>query len=356
MTTLERLTVTAARNTVSQSRLADAMRTRLDEVGNAENVRKMVGFVYEHSAIKQRHFEVDVSTARERADWYRLGNEAAESLAVRALDGLRETGTDFGQCDGFVVVSSTYAGFPSLSRKLQQRLGFPMHALCYDLSGLGCAGPTEGLYLATNLLQVGRCKRVCVLCVDTMGTYGVSTEFKEPPSMSSLVAHCLASDAAGAAVLSRGVPPAPDSILGFRDCGLYTRLWEDALDQNDLGADTHNQPLLAVGKDIRTRMLDELETFFEEDGRDIPTFFHPGGAALMRLVAERYPAAQASVDLSSGVMEDNGNVGAPSALFVLHRMLEGGDRPAPAFRVFALGPGIVTTALTFVGVEFLGAR
>lgn len=336
------LVVEPGRHTYPQPELAEALRRRLEGLSGVDSIRQMVGFVYAHSTITQRHIERPLPELERRSDWYRIVNEATFDLARRALARLVEARGDPGSIDGLVVVSSSFAGFPSLGRRLQSALGIGLDAACYDLAGLGCAGPTHGLHLAHMLLGSGR-RRVAMVCADALATHGESRVHHGPPSMSQLVAHCLASDGA-AAVLVEREPSAP-AVLSWGPAELRSRLWPDTLGENDFTASADGQPFISVGKGIRTRLRDELLPLLE--GVDpASTLFHPGGAALMKILGEACPPLQPTLDVSSAVLRDHGNIGSASVLWVLDRALRQHLRLGPVLRLVALGPGIVSTMLS----------
>ncbi len=347
--------VVPGRHRHTQAELAAALRGRLTELDGADSIRKMVGFIYEHSAIEHRHLEVELAQIAERSDWYLLVNDATFSLARRALAALAKAGTALAELDGLIVVSSAFAGFPALSRRLQVEFGLDLELRCYDLAGLGCAGPTHGLELADMLVATGACKNVAVVCADAMGTHGESRIHHQIPSMSQLVAHCLASDGSAALTVS-AAPPKHGSSLAYTDCRLSSRLWPESLAENDFTTSTDNQPLIAVGKAIRTRLLDELGPMIADIDPDT-SFFHPGGAALMRILGTARPELSATLELSSTVLRERGNIGAASILFVLnaawtqHEWTRSDARIGPTLRMIALGPGIVSTQLLLTGVD-----
>ena len=350
---LTRLVVEPGRHAYPQAELAAALRDRIAALPDARPLTQMVGFVAQRSGIDTRHLELDLETIDARSDWYRLVNEATLSMARRALLSL--CGGDVAELrglDGLITVSSTFAGFPALSRRLQADLGLDRDALCYDLSGLGCAGPTQGLFLADTLLASGACRRICVVCADAMGTHGESRTHRTLPDVSQVVAHCLASDGAAAMLLDADRPDAGDPpLFTWRACALDTRMWDDALDQNDFTASADNQPLISVGQAIRTRFIEELAPFLTPDALASSMFIHPGGAALMKQMARAYPPLEATVARSSHVLRTHGNVGSASVLFVLADALERGATLSSECRLVALGPGIVSTILTLGKIE-----
>ncbi|NVB37534.1 hypothetical protein G6O69_06795 [Pseudenhygromyxa sp. WMMC2535] len=341
--------VAAGRHAVAQTELAAAMRRRLEALEGTDELRKMVGFIYEHSSIVQRHLELGLDELEAREDWYLAVNEATMSLARRALERLFEQHQS-DELDAMVVVSSSFAGFPSLSRRLQDGMGLRLDAPCYDLAGLGCAGPTHGLHLADMLVRTGAARRVCLLCVDAMGTHGESRVHHQAPTISQVVAHCLASDGAAAVLVS--AEPLDGPGLGWEDCRLRSKLWPDSLGENDFTASADNQPFIAVGKAIRTRIVEELGPVINGPDLDPDTaLFHPGGAALMRALAMANPQLAPSLAISSGVLEQRGNIGSGSVLWVLHDAWAAGRPLGPRLRLIALGPGIVSTMLCLDGVE-----
>ena len=335
----------AGAQTIDQGQLALRMDAALAECGAPSRLRQQAVFVHQRAGVARRHFELPLDESAQRRDWFRATNEASERLARRALEALEPS--VLRSCDGLICVSSSHAGFPSLSRVLQDGFGLDRSMVCFDLAGLGCAGPTHGLFLADTLVGQGVCDAVCVLCVDVMGTQSLLRRHFAVPTLAQVVAHCLASDAAGAVVVRR--EPWPGAALDYDGAALRSELWPDSLDQNDLNACEHNEPFLAVGKAIRTRLTQEVEPLLEALGES-RFLLHPGGKALMTALGAARPDLGDSIAIASDVLENHGNVGAASLIWVLGRALERRAALTSRLTLFALGPGIVTTALTLDGV------
>ncbi|MFT5680368.1 MAG: alkylresorcinol/alkylpyrone synthase [Myxococcota bacterium] len=343
---LDTLTTMAGAHTRSQDELAATFRGKLAAVPDSKKISQLVGFIYARSGISARHLEADPVEIEARDDWYALVNEATFSLACRTLESLFSSGEEPGALDGLIIVSASYAGFPGLSRRLQDRYDFPLEARCYDLAAMGCGGSTQGLELAQTLVTQGTCRRVLVLCVDVMGTHGEARKHRIVPDVSQVVAHCLASDGAAAVVVAD--KPGPRTVLSYETGRLFTQLWPDSLDLNDFTADADNQPFIAVGKDIRTRLLGQLQDLLSS--LHGPLVMHPGGTALMQILAEHFPTRKDEIHLALSILQDNGNIGAASALWVLERALQRGLDLNGTCQLFALGPGIVSTLFTMDGV------
>jgi predicted naringenin-chalcone synthase len=347
---VEVLQITPGMHAYSQTVLADRMAEQLSGLIDPENVVPLIRFTYSQSGIDQRYLELPLEDVETRVDWYQVVNEALRSLAARCLRQAFSTGIEAGDCDGLIVVSGTHCGYPSISRKLQQELGFSERTLCFDLGGYGCAGVPHAIYLGHMLLSTGRCRRVCILSVDAMATSARSRKFKQAPPMSELVAYLLPSDGAAALIISKSAS-ASAPVLTYSECDLQTKLWPDSLDWNVLTVDVDNQPRHFVGRDIRYRAPEELAYFLDEDVIRSPIIMHPGGLALLRQVDKKYPQLSAATKLSATVMKENGNVNAATVLWVLREAFIQKYPLKPSVNIIAIGPGKVTAVLSLKGTE-----
>jgi predicted naringenin-chalcone synthase len=359
---VQRLVVDHGQYTYPQSHLLEDMRSKLSSLQDIDQLLQVIGFIYEHSDITQRHFEFPLSEIpqrREQVGWYRLVNEAVLSQTERILKDLFSEGISASDCDGFIAVSSCFSGFPSITKLLLERLGFSLDTLCFDLSGLGCIGALQGMYLAHTLVQSGRCRNVCVVCVDAMGTHEQSRRHVRVPSISEIVGHCLVSDAATALIISKD--PGPKPMFSYESFELTSKLWGNSEDQNVLTSSEESEPIISIGKDIRTRLIKELSPFMTQEVLNEAALIHPGGAALVRELNRRYPQISQYVSLALSVYEDHGNMGASTILWVLHRALtqrrqwrrKSDPLITSCFRMISFGPGKITAILTVKGVGLL---
>jgi predicted naringenin-chalcone synthase len=175
------LVTTPALGVHPQSALAAMLAGKLEVLPDGPTLARTVTYLARQSGIRERYVEIDLDAIDERVDWYRVVNEAAFGMAQRSLRRLFHETVPASACDALIVATTSYAGFPSLSRVLQERVGLPLTAPAYDLTGLGCASPTQALKLAAMLLRDG-CSNVCLLCVDAMGTHGQARRFPAPPT------------------------------------------------------------------------------------------------------------------------------------------------------------------------------
>jgi predicted naringenin-chalcone synthase len=71
----------------------------------------------------------------------------------------------------------------------------------------------------------------------------------------------------------------------------------------------------------------------------------------MKIIAAAYPDLDEGTRCSLSVLEDFGNIGSPSTLFVLDRALETGLRVTPSVQLLGIGPGMVMTLARLLDVR-----
>jgi alkylresorcinol/alkylpyrone synthase len=78
---------------------------------------------------------------------------------------------------------------------------------------------------------------------------------------------------------------------------------------------------------------------------DVARFvFHPGGAKVIEAVERALDLGPGALDEERQVLSDHGNMSAPTALFVLDRVLAA--KPPARMVVAALGPGFTASCLS----------
>ncbi len=331
---------------IYQEDLADHLRTRFNDDEFWTEARRQTTFVYDRSGIKQRYWERWNPDALNELGWEKHVNQAVFDLTERCLLKMKNGGWRPENSGALIVVSSTYQGFPSLSRRVAIRMGFDPDAVCFDLAGLGCAGPTHALYLAHLLMADDKYDEVTVVCVDAMGSYGGCAWFMKPPDVSQIVAHALSSDAASSMVLRRNEKSESRS---WKNASLKSHMWPNTLVDNDLAVDDSGSPFISVGNGIRHHVGDEVPSSLKKWMQEGAVLFHPGGRALMDTLSGRCPEHAKSLELSKSVLDDVGNVGAASLCLVLERALDAKMIQENRLGLFALGPGIISTLLILDG-------
>jgi alkylresorcinol/alkylpyrone synthase len=293
-------------------------------------------------------------------DWYREQRGWPERTAVylecgsdlfveAASQALEEAGLDGAQVDTVVTISSTGIATPSLEARVKGRLGLRDDVERVPVFGLGCAGGVTGLAIA-NRLAVAKPGSIVLLVAVELCTLSFRLD---QFSKANIVATALFGDGAAACVLRAG-DERVRGVYGFAEvemAGEHT--WPDTLDIMGWRVDPAGFGVIfdraippfaeknvgAAVSDILTRGGLKLS--------DVDRFLcHPGGVKVITALERALELDQGSLDLEREVLAENGNMSAPTALFVLDRARERGL--ARRSVLTAMGPGFTASCVSLL--------
>lgn len=304
--------------------------------------------VFANAGIERRYSCVPIDWYAEPHSWRERNaiylENAARLLESAARGCLAEAGTEPGEVDAVVVVSTTGIATPSLDALLINRLGLRPDVRRLPIFGLGCAGGVLGMARAADLARVDPSAKVLFLVVELCALWfrGVDR------STSNFVANALFGDGAAAGLISaEGTGP----VIG--PSGEHT--WPNSLDI--MGWDVEDDGLKALfSRDIptlvRTQMREVAVRFLERHGlsfSDIDRFVcHPGGAKVLTALEAAFDLAEGTLTEGREILRDHGNMSAVTVLFVLNRILKSGAQGR--MLMTALGPGF-TAAFQLLDAE-----
>jgi alkylresorcinol/alkylpyrone synthase len=317
---------------------AEAKLVARDAFSGKKGLFDRLSGVFDNAGIAQRHIVAPL-------DWYTHGHgwhdrnavylEAAEKLFVEAAAAaIEKAGLAPDQIDGIVTVSTTGIATPSLEARVAQRVGFRADVRRVPVFGLGCAGGVNGLSLAARLASAEPGTRWLFVTVETC-SISIRLDSDDP---AAVVATALFGDGAAAAVVTAGEHSA------IRIAGSAEKLWPDTL--RIMGWDVED-PGLAVVFDRAippfidaelARAVDEMCAKLGIARDEIDRFCcHPGGVKVLDAIEHSLELGQGALNLEREVLNDYGNMSAPTVLFVLDRLLDHGlpDR----VMMTAFGPG-----------------
>lgn len=300
---------------------------------------------FENAGIEARGSVVPIEwfgpdlTWKARNDAYLEG--AARLYATAARAALDRAGLTGREVDAVVTVSSTGVATPTLEALTHRQLGFRDDLLRVPVFGLGCAGGVSGLAIARDLAAAVPGRVVLMVAVEAC-----TTGFRmDRLTKADVIATALFGDGAAAAVLG---PPAGDAPRLGRGA---QHMWPDTLrimgwDVDDLGLGVvfdQSIPAFAAAELAGgvERVLAQLDIRRAEVDRFV---CHPGGAKVVVAIEEALDLAAGSLNAEREVLRRNGNMSAPTALFVLEALLNAGQLP-PRSVMLALGPGFTLSAL-----------
>ncbi len=321
----------------------------------AERTRRMFGLrmpeferiaaVFETAGIETRH-------AVRPGEWYEAAHDWSDRSAVylegatelfvdSARRAIAEAGLAASDIDTVVTVSSTGVATPGIEARAFARLGLSPRVSRVPVFGLGCAGGVTGLSIAARLAVARPGSNVLLVAVE-LCTLAVRLDRL---TKANVVALALFGDGAAAAVVSA----APGGLASIADAGEHT--WSDTLDIMGWSVDAigfgvifdRSIPCFA-GAHLEAA-VDALLAGQAQTRSNIHRFIcHPGGRKVIEAVECALALPTGRLDVERAVLSRFGNMSAPTALFVLQAVLDGGlpDRAL----LMALGPGFTLSTVT----------
>jgi alkylresorcinol/alkylpyrone synthase len=315
--------------------------------GDRYDAFEQMAAVFTNAGIASRRLTKPLDWYVEPRDWpqrtaaYLEGADALfVAAATRALAG---AGMNGGDIDAIVTVSSTGIATPSLEARASAAMGFRRDVQRTPVFGLGCAGGVSGLGLAARLAQSRPGSKVLLVVIELC-----TLSFRlDALSKVNMVATALFGDGAAAAVISTD----GEALATIEAAGEYS--WPDTLDIMGWQVDAEGFGVIfdrAIPPFTRRRMAPAVDAMLEEMDlvrADVGRFVcHPGGAKVIEALEGALALDKGSLDAERAVLAEYGNMSAPTALFVLERVLAA---PSPE-RLFlaALGPGFTASGVSLL--------
>jgi len=321
----------------------DAKATAREAFGRKALFDRLSG-VFDNAGIAKRHIVAPHDWYAGDHGWHdrnKLYLEATEQLFIQAArDAIAKAGLEPRDIHGVVSVSTTGIATPSLEARTGPALGLRQDVRRVPIFGLGCAGGVSGLAAAARMASADPGTNWLFVTVETC-SISIRLDSDDP---AAVVATALFGDGAAAAVVSSG-----EHSLA-RIVGSAEKLWPDT--QRIMGWDVED-PGLAVVFDraippfIEAKLADAVDGMCEGLGitrDDIDRFCcHPGGVKVIDAIETALHLPQGELNIEREVLNDYGNMSAPTVMFVLERLLERGMPEKVMMTAF--GPGFTCAGL-----------
>ncbi|RHZ95649.1 type III polyketide synthase [Cereibacter sphaeroides] len=300
--------------------------------------------VFETSGIRTRHLVRPVEWYLQQLGWEAPNAaylEAAEALFIEAATAaLERASLSAAEVDTVVTISSTGIATPSLEARVADRMGFRSDLERVPVFGLGCAGGVSGLGLGARLAAARPGSTVLVVAVELCSlSFRLDRLTKE-----NIVATALFADGAAAAVLR-----AVDGPLTVEMAGQHS--WPQTLDIMGWHVDDGGLGVIfdrAIPPFAEAHVAGAIEAILGRAGltrAEVDRFAcHPGGAKVITALERSLSLEQGTLDHEREVLAQNGNMSAPTALFVLERVLNA--EPPPRTLLTAMGPGFTASCVS----------
>lgn len=269
--------------------------------------------------------------------------EGAKKLFVNAArDAMDNAGWKAEEIDTVVTVSSTGIATPTLEALTWKEMGFRNDIRRIPVFGLGCAGGVTGMSIAQAQAQARPGSKVLMVTVEIC-TLSFRTDRDQK---ADIIATVLFGDGAAAACLctDRGNSALP--VVEIEEG--QEQIWPDTLnimgwdvDETGFGV-VFDRSIPAFAKRNFAMAAKQAANRAGYDLGDIDRFVcHPGGAKVVMAIEAALELDPQCLDAERTVLRDFGNMSAPTALFVLKRVIENGN--TGKMIMSALGPGFTAS-------------
>ncbi|MEO5374997.1 MAG: type III polyketide synthase [Alphaproteobacteria bacterium] len=261
-------------------------------------------------------------------------------VATKSLDA---AGVGAAEVDTVVTISSTGIATPSLEARVAGRMGFRADVERVPVFGLGCAGGVSGLSIASRQAQ-SRPGNVVLLVVIELCTLAFRPD---ELTKANIVATALFGDGAAACVLRAGAGEA--GIADVEMSGQH--IWPNTLDIMGWSIDPQGFGVIfdrAIPPFVEAHIMPAITGILDRAGLrkvDIDRFAcHPGGTKVLNALERVLALGQGTLDHERTILAEYGNMSAPTALFVLERLIRAG-LPSRTL-LTAMGPGFTATCVS----------
>jgi len=312
--------------------------------GGRKELFDRLASVFDNAGIAQRHIVAPTLWYEGNHGWKernRVYLDACDALFREvATTAIERAGLQPEDIDGVVAVSTTGIATPSLDARNGPVIGLRDDIRRVPVFGLGCAGGVNGLATAARLAAAEPGKRWLYVTIETC-SIAIRLDSDDP---AAIVATAIFGDGAAAAVVQAG----EGGIATI--AGAAERMWPDTL--GIMGWRVED-PGLAVVFDRAIPPFIERELTRAVDGmlgemgldRDAIDRFccHPGGVKVIDAIETALALPVGTLDLERDVLNDCGNMSAPTVMFVLERLLARGLPENVLMTAF--GPGFTCAGL-----------
>lgn len=300
--------------------------------------------IFARCGVRRRHLDLTPELLRQTLQARSaLSERRSLELAEEAIAQL-----DFDPAEIGVVVSASLGSFgtPTLAHRLVDRLGLPADVDKYHVIGVGCASAVPLLRLAGQALRDRPGQRALVVAAEYMS--GILTPVD--PAVDEkvkTVGSSLFGDGAAAALLTyEGDGPEP-AVLPTIAATAVHQIPGSLADVKSVMTDGDSQVQMSKALPVyaRTQLAQLIDAFLARHGLTRAAIdhwpVHPGGRGILEGIQAGVGLTEHDTEASAAVLAEYGNVGTPSAFFVLDELTaRRAPRPGQHGLMVTIGPGV----------------
>ena len=336
--------------TLAQAEVAQFARKHFEgKLRRAEQLMQ----IFENTQIDVRHLVVPLTwfdqpnhTWKERNDLY-IAQAEAMSLAA-AQQALDRAGLASQAVDMILYVSTSGLVTPSMDARLITKLGMKPTTKRLPIWGLGCAGGVSGLSRALDWCKAYPDQTALLVVAETSSLTYQADDY----SMKNFISCSLFADGAAAVVVTgdechsslvtRHSLAVPLKFLSSQSTLFPNSEHVMGWNVGDMGMEVILAPEIParIARDLKP----VVEQLLQPQGLcacDVKHYImHPGGARVLDAFDAAFELQHDEMRFSREVLRQHGNMSAPTALFVLERILHSGSiQPGDHALIGAMGPG-----------------
>lgn len=323
-----------------------------------ENARRILGPKYDQfermaktfttSGVEKRYSMAPIDWFQEPKSWpdrNRIYLAGSKSLFIEAAErALANAALTADQIDTVVTVSSTGVATPTIEALAFKEMGFRQDIHRVPVFGLGCAGGVSGLSIARALAAAKPGTHVLIVALEACTLSFRSNRLQK----ADIIATVLFGDGAAAAILSTNASNGSSQNVEFHEG--QEIMWSDTLSIMGWNVDATGLGVVfdrSIPAFVEEHFAEATKKALQNSSMkmsDVDRFVcHPGGAKVVEAIETSLTLPIGSLDAERAILKDYGNMSAPTALFVLERVLENGA--GGRMLMCALGPGFTASYL-----------
>jgi alkylresorcinol/alkylpyrone synthase len=301
--------------------------------------------VFESSGIHKRYTVRPLEWYLQPLGWperHEAYLDGASAMFVEAASkALEAAGLVANDVDIVVTVSSTGIATPSLDARIGSQMGFRDDIERVPVFGLGCAGGVAGFSIASRM---ARSNPGCVVLLVAVETCSLAFRM-DKLTKENIVATALFGDGAAACILRCG----DAGIASVEMSGQHT--WPNTLDIMGWSVDPQGFGVIfdrAIPPFAEAHIAPVIAAILARGNLTLSDVdrvaCHPGGAKVITALERALAFHQGTLDHERAVLADYGNMSAPTALFVLDRVIKAGLPKRTLLT--AMGPGFSVSCVS----------